>query len=362
MKEKLKKSVKPIIRIVAFILVFAFVFVFLTYTSKPGDLRNSSRIYGLYAEKKNTLDVVNIGGSATFVYYAPLQAWENHGIVSYDYAAAGVQAELYKHMIEEVLKTQSPELIVIDARAFQYRDAENDGSQPPSEFTYRTTLDGMRLSMNKIRFINENVGTRIEDDDKLSYYLDLIKYHGHGYPNKDKMKLMLGIYKEKYNGFFLEAKNQELTKCEFNTTDKRPVSEDTEKVLVDLLEYIKQIDCEFLFTVSPYLEKEEHKQTFNYVEGIIKQYGYNFLDANDYIEEMGIDYSTDFYDEKHVNILGATKYTDFLSRYMIDNYDLPDRSDDPAYAFMNDYVDEWHKDIDASKEKLSEILEDNSNE
>lgn len=362
MKEKFKKSVKPLIRIVAFALVFVFVFVFLTYTSKPGDLRNSSRIYGLYAEKENTLDVVNIGGSATFVYYAPLQAWEDYGIVSYDYAAAGVQAELYKHMIEEVLKTQSPKLIVLDARAFQYRDAENDDSQPPSEFTYRTTLDGMRLSLNKIRFINNNVGVYIEDDDKLSYYLDLIKYHGHGYPNVDKMKIMLGKYKDKYNGFFIEAKNEELKKEEFETDETRPVSEDTNAVLVDLLEYMQGIDCEFLFTVSPYLEKEEHKQTFNYVESVVEQYGYKFLDANDYVDEMGIDYSTDFYDTKHVNIYGAEKYTEFLSKYMLENYDIPDRTDDPAYAFMNNYVDQWHQETETAREKLDKIIEEKSNE
>lgn len=362
MKTKLKNSVKPIIRILCFAIVFAIVFVSLTYMSKPGDFRNSGRIYGMYSEDENTLDVVNIGGSASFVYYSPMDAWENYGIVSYDYAAAGVQAELYKHMIEEVEKTQSPQLYIIDARAFQYRDEENDDSAPPSEFTYRTTLDGMRLSKNKIDFIDNNVGVYIDDTDKVSYYLDLIKYHGHGFPNAQKLKILLGIYEDKYNGFYLEAKHEKLEREIFETEEMREVSADTNAILVDLLEYLQEKDINALFVVSPYLEKEQHKETFNYVESVVSDYGYNFLDANDYIDEMNIDYSTDFYDPKHVNYYGAVKYTDFLSQYIIDTYSVPDRSKDPAYEFMNEHLDQWHKDTAAATEKLEKILEEDNNE
>lgn len=359
--DKVKKSIKPFIRIVAFTIVFLIVFYGLTFMSKPSDLRNSGRIYGLSAEKKDTIDVVYIGGSAAFVYYQPLYAWEKAGIVSYDYAAAGVQAELYKYMIEEVLKVQDPKLFVIDARAFQYRDAANDDSQPPSEFTYRTTLDGMRLSANKIDFINQYVGTTVEGE-KLPYYLDLIKYHGHGFPDKDRIKIMLGTYKENYKGYFLEAKHKALVQKNFASDEKRELSEETYSILVDLLEYCSQKDCDFLFVVSPYLEKEEHKQTFNSVEQIVNSYHYQFLDLNEYTEEMGIDYATDFYDGKHVNVFGAEKYTDYLTDHIVKNFDIPDRRDDPDYSFMNDHLDDWHRDVLAGRETLNKIIEEDRHE
>ena len=155
MKEKFKKSIIPITKIIAFIIIFIFVFTYLTYLMKPDEvsLRN---INGYYGEKKNSLDMVYIGGSACFVYWAPLQAFEDEGIASYSYGAYVVQAELYKYLIKEALKTQDPELIVIDARAFQYRE-----NRLPEEVHYRNFLTGMSFSLNKLEFINENVEKNI---------------------------------------------------------------------------------------------------------------------------------------------------------------------------------------------------------
>ena len=76
-------------------------------------------------------------------------------------------------------------------------------------------------------------------------------------------------------------------------------------------------DCEILFVVDPYSETEQHKMIYNYLEQEITQYGFGFLDANDYIEEMNMDYATDFYNKDHVNILGAEKYKkDCLTDYL----------------------------------------------
>jgi len=64
----------------------------------------------------------------------------------------------------------------------------------------------------------------------------------------------------------------------------------------------------------------------------VQSYGYEFLNLNDSYEEMGIDFSTDFYNAYHVNVGGAEKYTSYLGKYISDNYDLPDHRDDMLYS------------------------------
>ena len=351
---KLKKITKYTLLTITLVL-FSILFVkIMTYIMKPSsvDLKN---IAGFYGEEKNSLDMVYIGGSATFVYYEPLRAFERQGITSYNFAANTIQPELYKTMIKDILRRQKPEVIVIDARAFQYREKD----QPPTEVAYRNVLTGMPLSINKIEFIHENVEKYLNEDD-APYYFDIIKYHRN--PEKirvnDQIKMAFNMYENQLKGFHFIPKVEEQKKIVNNTDVKTPISEETEKILIDLLEYCKTTDCNYLFVVSPYVEQELHKENFNYISEIINQYGYNFLDTNDYYNEMKLNFKTDLYNYSHVNIFGADKYTDFLCEYLIENYNLPDRRKDENYQEWFDLLDNWHKQVESTKAQITKLIEE----
>ena len=343
-----------IIIIFLFILISGLFIKITTYIMKPSstDLNN---IAGFYGEKKDSLDMVYIGGSAAFVYYESLRAFEQVGIASYNFATNRMQAELYKMMIKEVLKRQKPEVIVIDARAFQYREKD----QLPTEVAYRNVLTGMPLSINKIEFIHENVEKYLGEDD-TSYYFDIIKYHRNLEKIKinDQIKMAFNKYTNPLKGFYFVPKVAEQPKIVNNTDTKTPVAEETEKILIDLLEYCKTTDCNYLFVVSPYVEQELHKENFNYISEIINQYGYNFLDTNDYYDEMKLNFETDLYNYSHVNIFGADKYTDFLCEYLIENYNLPDRREDENYQEWFDLLDNWHKQVESTKAQITKLIEE----
>ena len=351
------KKVIPILRIISFILILILLIYTLSYIGKPFNWDNV-RIAGMYAEKNNSLDIVYIGGSAAFVYYAPIQSWEKKGFVAYDYAANTIEAELYKPLIKEMLKTQSPKVIIIDARAFQYRDKDGIDAQPPWEVPYRNILTGMRLSKNKIEFITHNVGKYISDK-KLSYFFDIIKYHDLIIKNMEEkipsLRMMLGQYKSPHNGFQFIHSVKEIPRYSFMTDKKKQVSSDTESILIDLLDYLDSAKLNCLFVVSPYAEKMEHKAIFNYVQEIIENRGYRFLDANEYTDDMNLDFSCDFYNETHVNIYGAEKYTDFLNDYLERNYAIPNHKNEPEYSYMDEYLPAWHSDVNAAKSAISQM-------
>lgn len=355
-KLKARKIIKWSFLIIIFILISLLFIKVLTYIMKPScvDLNN---IAGFYAEDKNTLDMVYIGGSAAFVYYEPLRAFENEGIASYNYAANTIQPELYKTMIKEILKTQNPEVIIIDARAFQYREED----QPPTEVAYRNVLTGMPLSLNKLEFIYENVEKYLKEG-KASYCFDLIKYHRNlnGEIINNQIKMAVNMYENPLKGFYFVPKATEQTLVENNTEKKTPVAEETEKILIDLLEYCKTTECNYLFVVSPYVEQETHKENFNYISEIINKYGYSFLDANDFYDEMGIDFNKDLYDYNHVNIFGSEKYTDFLIEYLKSNYNLPDRRKEKKYQSWFDLLDNWNNLVNNTKKQINKLIEENT--
>lgn len=350
---KIKDILKWLILIIIFIIVTFLFFKIVTYMMKPAsvDLNN---IAGFYGEKKESLDMVYIGGSACFVYWEPLRAFEKEGIASYNYAANTIQVELYKTMVTEILKTQKPKLIILDARALQYR--END--KPPEEVVYRNVLTGMPASLNKFEFIHNNVKRYLGEEEKVEeYYFDIMKFHRDtkGMTIDNQIKMAFGNYENNIKGFYFVPKVEKMPENKkYDTTEKISVDEETEKILIDLLEHLKTTDCNYLFVVSPYIEQEEHKKVFNYCEEIIKNYGYDFLDSNDYYEEMGINFDTDFYNEAHVNIFGAEKYTDFLASYIKQNYNLPNRKEE--YTDWVELLPEWNKLVEEDKATINELI------
>ena len=62
---------------------------------------------------------------------------------------------------------------------------------------------------------------------------------------------------------------------------------------------------------------------------------------NDYLEDVDFDYSTDFYNSKHVNIAGAKKATSFIAAYLKDNYGLQSQLTDGQKQSWTDACSAW---------------------
>lgn len=351
-----KEHIIPIIKIIVFIIGTILLFFTVNLLTTPIRFGDGRRIYGFYGERKNSLDMVYIGGSACFVYYQPLKSYEEYGFASYNFSVNTIQPEFYKYMVQEALKNQKPELIIIDVRAFQYRDKD----QPPSEINYRNVLTSIPLSKNKVNFVEKYVKEVLNDDDTIEYYVNFIKYHNEKdeakYSLKDGLKMTLRKYKEDSKGSLLVPLQEKQNFINYETDEVRPMEEDTVKILDDLLKYLKKEDLNVLFVVSNYIEEEDHKKVFNYIENKVKKAGFDFIDANDYREEMGVDYNTDFYDFRHFNPYGSEKYTDFINKYITEHYNLKDHRNDPNYNDWNESLKTWKENKELVLKAMREDL------
>ena len=88
--------------------------------------------------------------------------------------------------------------------------------------------------------------------------------------------------------------------------------EENEIALRGLLEYLRERELNVLFVATPFALSREQEKKYNAVGRIIDEYGYDFIDMNRLIPELGLDFETDYSDFRHVNILGAIKCTDWI--------------------------------------------------
>ena len=343
----------PSIKVILFVVLFCILCIIMNYLCKP-KLVDVGILEGFRSEENNSLDVVYIGGSAAFVYYEPLMAYSEYGISSYVFGANTIQPELYKLLISEVIKSQNPKLIILDARAFQYRDID----QPPTEVAYRNTLTGLPLSIEKHRFIQKYVKGKLKDSNVLSYYFDFIKFHSSSKEDRytwiDGVKMMSNNERHPFKGFYFVPKVEKQTFINYDTDKETVMSDETVAILDELLEYLSDKKLNVLFVVSPYIEQKRHKENFNYISRRVEEYDFKFLDVNDYRNEIKINYDTDFYNENHVNIFGADKYTKFMCEYIKSNYDVNDIRNN---ATWDELLFEWNLNKENTKKEIKEIIE-----
>lgn len=353
----LKKQIW-VIHTVTFLLIFILLFFYVSYLFRPVSI-NRKNIVGYYAEDKNTIDIVCIGGSSTYVFWAPYEAWNEYGIVSYDFSTDSMSPALMKGLMEEALKYQTPRLFVIDLRALDVRDLHEEFY---SEAYLRNITDSLKYSSNRneiIRYAFEHEQPQLTNEASL--YFDLCMYHSNWQRlNEDNFLYAKNHIKSDFKGFemvtFAYHENFEENDYSY-VTDELELSDGTNQILLDLLDYCRENSLNVLFTLNPfYRDSEDTKARYNYIERVVNEYGYDFIDCNDYYDEMDIDFSHDFYNRDHVNLYGALKYTKFLGSYIVDHYDIPDRRNDRMYNSWRENYQLWSKAVLEQKSLIDDAI------
>lgn len=347
LKDKVK--IKKVIAFLLFIALAWFVFCKVTYLFRNADY-NREHIQGI--KKEDNLDMVFVGASSTLVYWQPMTAWENTGFTSYAYATTSAFGEEMQAYIEEVRRSREPYLFVVDARTLLLTNDEL------GEAGLRNATDSVDItSPVRYKLLNKVLKSRnTEDADILSYYIDIASYHS----NTQKLAtqaawdMMDNDIDTPYKGWeFVDWYNY--YEEPDNQTDARaPLSELSNNILTDLLDYCDDENLNVLFVVSPYFYTSDECEQYNTMSDMVTERGYSFINTNDYYDEMNLDFSKDFYEGHHVNLFGAEKYTSFLADYIVDNYDMPDHRGDSSYSFWDELATSWDAEFEVHAARVTE--------
>ena len=308
-------------------VIFLVVLVPLSYILRPaGDTK--TRFMGFYAEPKDSLDIIMIGSSPTYSCCSMPELYGEYGIKAYPLASNVQRPVAGMYLVKEAEKTQSPALYMFEMRMYVGLEI---GLTNNMAYT-REVTDNIKYSCNRVDLINamltDSLNPLAEDTSKYTYYFDIFKYHSNwmSLADADQWRDWRITRRDPNKGYKITGQVGPIDTPEVSA-DAVPMELESyqEQALTDLIAYLDEIDAHALFYVSPYAQKEDDAEKFAHIRDVVEAAGYDYLDMNQYYDEIGLDFSRDFSDYGiHTNAVGAQKCTVFLGEYLRSHYDLPD--------------------------------------
>lgn len=304
-------------RFIAVVLMLAVIIGCVSYYNRLTDSNYGEETYTFYNfMDKNSCDVAFIGSSHVFDGVNAVTLWDEYDIAAYDFAVPGMPMWVTWLFIKEFLKTQDPELVIIEV--YMLSSFNEDA------FTnnLRRDITALRPSVEKYKVLKE-FGEEDALDILWRFPIDHTRYK-----ELEKKNFDFDIQTSASTlGYISTIKTYEIDDLEglYRPTGNEgvaPCMENQEKYLRKCLEYCQSKNQKVMLLCVPYPTiKAEDKAIFNYVKNIGDEYGADFLDGNEYVDEIGLDYSCEVLDSTgHLNAKGATKFAHwFGENYLVPN-------------------------------------------
>lgn len=338
------KIIKKILGTAVFLGIGIVLFVHVSYLLRP--ISNDffrNKFTGFYAEEEQSLDIVAIGSSALYRYLNTPYLWENFEITSYNLATASQSIFAIEDLIDEINKTQSPKLLIIETRKFFGSENKNVNSE-----RFPMVYNNMKYSWNRFQLIN----SLIDDwSDRLTAYFDIITYHDSWEElSPENLKYIDNEEEHALKGWNNISSVTELDPIDTDySEEKLAIPEEAEDALISIMEKCKKENIQVLFVSTPYAIPEDRQKMNNYMAELIEKNGFYFLDCNKYTEDMGLDYKKDFYNSKHANLWGSEKVTQFIGEYIQENYSISTEHTQEITDDWNDMLETYNAEIEELK-------------
>ena len=244
-------------------------------TSSSNKINRASAPTSYYHEISKSIDVFHIGNSDIYSAINPMWMYQKKGITSYVFGEALQDVSMAYGLFKEALKTQKPKVLVFDTNEIFYQIISSERAKTKSlDYTRRIPSHYNNAKGYFIRYDSSAVAHNTRSSNlKSSSVSNMAEYYLDGIMN-------------------LAAKN----------------------------------NIKVLFVTVP-CPGDWNVKRREVVKRYAKKYNVNYIDFNEdsYIKKLAIDYSKDFVNANHLNIIGAYKITDYLSDYLANNFGLQNR-------------------------------------
>lgn len=286
-----------------------------------------------YYKEDSNHDVLFVGDCEVYESFSPITLWENYGITSYIRGSAQQLIWQSYYLLEETLKYESPEVVVFNVLAMKFE-------QPQKEAYNRMALDGMRMSLSKLRSVKASM---MENEKFIEYLFPLLRYHSRWSElTAEDFRYMFRKEKLFHNGYYMRAdirpvesipKGRRLADYKFGET--------AYYYLNRMVELCKERDIELILVKVPSLYPHWYEQWDEQMVSYAKEHGLLYINFLELIDEVGIDFNEDTYDGGlHLNVTGAEKMSLYFGEILRDTYKLKDRRNE------RDLWNLWQEKID----------------
>lgn len=337
---------KIIIKIICFVLIGLMLLyvagkILMPKWTTSKDNRMTYIIKGFYNEPKNSLDVVFMGNSDVYRGISPIKMWDEYGIASYNFVSSGQRMWTAYYLMEECLKYQKPELIVLNMDS-----AFNESKS--SESNYRKALDNMKFGPNKIKAVVDPA-FKNSKNDIASYVFPALRFHSRWSELTDE-DFTKAFENKRYahKGMDLVTTIEPFDDVSKNYMNKEheneKIGKKCSKYLEKMVKLCKDNNIKLLLIEIPSAESWSYdlsKKTQEFAD----KHNLEFIDMNLNYKEFGFDWKTDTADAgDHLNVYGAEKVSEYLGKIIQEKYDIPNRKDDPKYSNWYKDSEQYHND------------------
>lgn len=329
------KKRQIVINIVAGLLLLA-VIIFLQELFMPkymSEIPEGNLVEEYYKEEKKH-DVIFVGDCEVFSNVSPVTLWEKYGITSYIRGSAQQLIWQSYYLLEETLEYEKPKAVVFNVLSMKY-------NEPQKEAYNRLTLDGMKLSKQKIGAIKASM---MEEEELITYIFPLLRYHSRWNNIKgEDFKYLFGKDKLSHNGYLMRAdikpvgyipKGRAMADYSFG--------DNSYYYLEKMARLCKENDIELILikspSVYPYWYPQWDQQMVDFADEHDLTY-INFLEVAE--NEIGIEYDKDTFDGGlHLNLSGAEKFTEYFGDILSREFEVPDHRNEEEYKMI------WQNKVD----------------
>lgn len=289
---------------------------------------------------EQSCDVMFFGSSRVFENIDTGQLWDTWGIAAFN-SCGSVQPlwNTYYYM-RQAFERQHPRVVVVEVyRAVETRDYVDESRIIKNTFSLPPHLE---LPAKEVS---------APEDQLMDYVLEFPFYHTRVeeltredfLPNKGAQRW------EDWKGFsanFTSGKYEEPDPAA--VTSRTPMSQKSEEYLEMIVDLCEEEGVPLVLICAPYPVSNKEQSVYNYVADFAAERGIPFVNYNLMYDELGIDFSTDFADDQHLNYLGAEKFTAAVGEYLTSNYELPDRRDEIGY-------ESWERDAADIRARVRDV-------
>ncbi len=313
-------AAKTLLILVVFSSVLVVLDRILLLKSKDG----IEQIHAYYKQPEDSVDVLFVGSSHIFCHVNTGILWDDYGIPAFDLAAAEQPFWNSYYYIKEGLKTQTPELIVLDISTPGIRPTDYQPENWLITNNYGIKYGKDRYDAIKISALKDSFNRLI---------IPFNSTHGK-YSDLSEEDFMEYSGSVNFKGFDPRETTVPFEVHDVSSiTGRHELTEKEEKYLRLIISYVQEKSIPLLFVSTPYIiETAEEQEKYNYIYDIADECGVPHIDFNLLYDEMGIDFERDFAEVLHLNRSGNKKFTKYLGQYLKDNYELADHRGDKKYA------------------------------
>lgn len=354
-------KVNKIRKIVSVLILLSIVLVSLCKVSFLLENKASKRRYSDFFECKTNIDVLFFGSSHVRYGFFPMELWNDYGITAFNLAGNGSTIPVSYWVLVNALDYHMPKVVVMDVYDIWPGVISSGSGQVHGQ------IDAFPLTINKIKMIND-----LYDKDNLTEETKNAK----AYELYDKKYTLLWSFSEYHSRW------NELIEKDFDTPDdvmkisatwkgaeplrgtvvreERKYSQDTsqfkydelaKRYLLQIIQLCKEKSISLILINTGYDCDDTSKLFADSIKDISKEYDVPYLD---FTKMDIIDFKSDINStgvNTHVNFSGAEKFTNYIGKYISDNYELEDYRNNENYT-------EWEKDYEEFKNSKILYLEE----